>query len=256
MKALVAEIAYNAAQARLLAEAEEAEAETKARDKILFCTINDTDVEIVADAGSSELEQDGETVTNLTEMNVHVTDASSRSFSSLKVGFNDLGRIWALFTFKFEKSIKFDHVTDVFNNLEARKRFLHFMANNCLDLFLSRQNRFMKLSLLNLCQYVDSIKVTIVSATDLVNADALLGGRVDAMFGGKSDPYVIVKLGEEKFKTKTMKNNLNPEFNEEFTFQWNQKDDLLLDVMDKDMISKDGKRIFSQFIFIVVCYIT
>ncbi|XP_050935872.1 protein C2-DOMAIN ABA-RELATED 11 isoform X1 [Cucumis melo] len=34
-----------------------------------------------------------------------------------------------------------------------------------------------------------------------------------------SDPYVVVKLGKQKAKTKVIKNNLNPVWNEELTFK-------------------------------------
>lgn len=235
VKALLLQLQENEAKERLLAEAE-------ARDKILFCVMNNTDVEIVAHCGGCELDGEG-AVMDLTEMIVRVTDVESRNVTSLTVNHTDLGRIWALYISTFiKKSLNFDSITDVFNNLKARKKMLFFMADRCLELFLSRKSGFMKLSLRDLCQYIISVTVTIMSAKDLVNADAVLGGRMDVLLGGKSDPYVLIKLGEEHFKTKTIKNNLNPEFNEEFTFhKWNRQDDILLDVMDKDLISKDGE---------------
>jgi Ca2+-dependent lipid-binding protein len=121
----------------------------------------------------------------------------------------NVGRIWAVYVSNMSASFGYNSITEVFNNLKARKKLLLFMANNCLELFLSRQSGFMKLSLKDLCQFVASVTVKIVSAEDLVVADAL--------FGGKSDPYVVVKLGNEKFKTKVKKNTLNPEFDEEVT---------------------------------------
>ena len=233
VQALIQQRRDNEIKARQLAEA-------AAKDKILFCVMNNTDLEIVADGGKCEQDPENKTVTKLTEMIVHVTDAESRTTTSLKVELTDIGRIWALYLSKF-KSLNFDSITDIFNNLKARKRLLLFMANHCLELFLSRKNNFMKLSLRDLSQYVVSITVTIISATNLVNADAVLGGRMDALLGGKSDPYVLLKLGDKQFKTTTKKNNLNPEYKEEFTFeQWNHPDELCLEVMDKDLLSKDG----------------
>jgi hypothetical protein len=67
VKALLGQMLDNEEKARLLAEAE-------ARDKILFCDMNNTEVEITADWGDSEYDDDG-AVAILTEMNVHVTDA-------------------------------------------------------------------------------------------------------------------------------------------------------------------------------------
>ena len=234
VKALLRQMKDNEEKARLLAEAE-------ARDKILFCEMNNTDVEVTADSGDSPVE--GGKVLELTEMNVHVTDAESRKVSSIKLEHINVERVWALYLAKFKKSFKFTSPAEVFNNLKARKKLLLFMTVHCLELFLSRQNGFMKMSLKDLCQYVVSVTVKIVSAKDLVNADAILGGRADALLGGKSDPYVVVRLGKEKFKTKTVKNNLNPEYDEDFTLVWNHElddDKLCFDVMDKDLLSKDG----------------
>ena len=227
IKELIRQIQENAEKARLLAEAE-------ARDKILFCELNSTEVEIVADCGDSVC--DNEVVTDLTEMNIHVTDAESRKMCTIAVDEVNLGRVWALYNSTF-KSLKFESMTEVFNNRKARKKMLQFMARNCLELFFSRQNNFMKLSLKDLCQYITCVVVNIVSASDLVNADAMLGSR----FGGKSDPYVVVKLGQERYKTATKKNTLNPEYDEEASLKWNNEDDLAFEVMDKDLLSKDGK---------------
>eukprot|EP00603_Paraphysomonas_imperforata_P008167 CAMPEP_0114445816 /NCGR_PEP_ID=MMETSP0103-20121206/18862_1 /TAXON_ID=37642 ORGANISM="Paraphysomonas imperforata, Strain PA2" /NCGR_SAMPLE_ID=MMETSP0103 /ASSEMBLY_ACC=CAM_ASM_000201 /LENGTH=1169 /DNA_ID=CAMNT_0001617527 /DNA_START=69 /DNA_END=3578 /DNA_ORIENTATION=- len=240
VKALLKQIKENKEKARLLAEAE-------AREKILFCDMNNTSVEVTADCGKSQQEgdQSGAAV-ELVEMNIHVTDSESRKVTSFYMDQINVSRVWALYLAKFKKSLSFKSITEVFNNLKARKKLLLFMTVHCLELFLSRQNNFMKLSLKNLCQYVSSVIVKVVSARDLVNADAMLGGRTDGLLGGKSDPYVVVRLGKIKFKTKTKKNNLNPEYDEEFTLEWKhpeqsseEDDTLCLDVMDKDLLSKD-----------------
>lgn len=51
---------------------------------------------------------------------------------------------------------------------------------------------------------------------------------------GKSDPYAIISVGTQTFQSKTVMNNLNPNFNENFTFQWNGIDSLQIVLMDKD----------------------
>jgi acetyl/propionyl-CoA carboxylase alpha subunit len=115
VKALLRQMKDNEEKARLLAEAE-------ARDKILFCEMNSTDVEVTADSGDSPVE--GDKVLELTEMNVHVTDAESRKVSSIKLEHINVERVWALYLAKFKKSFKFTSPAEVFNNLKARKKLL------------------------------------------------------------------------------------------------------------------------------------
>jgi len=54
---------------------------------------------------------------------------------------------------------------------------------------------------------------------------------------GKSDPYMKVDFGGSSHKTKTVKNNLAPEWNETFEFHLdpNAKKELLLKVKDSDI---------------------
>lgn len=243
VKALLQQRKDNAEAARQLAAEE-------ARDRLVCCEMNGTAVEITSDSGSSAQATDlsgAVRVTDLAEMVVHVTDAETRKAASLVVGRVDLGRVWALYTSEFKHSLKLTSPTEVFNDLKARKKLLLFMSHYCLELFLSRQSGFMKLTLKDLCQYVASVEVRVVSARDLVNADAVmvLGGRLDRLLGGKSDPYVVARLGGERAKTTTKKNTLNPDFDELFSLKWKHHKEvgggeLQFDVMDKDLLSKDG----------------
>eukprot|EP00727_Mastigamoeba_balamuthi_P011862 m51a1_g7299 hypothetical protein (572) ;mRNA; f:79837-82630 len=74
------------------------------------------------------------------------------------------------------------------------------------------------------------IKVTVVSARNLAPMDS----------NGKSDPYVILETGGSRKKTKIVKENLNPSWNETFSFQLkSQSGSLAVQVWDYDRASKD-----------------
>jgi Ca2+-dependent lipid-binding protein len=57
---------------------------------------------------------------------------------------------------------------------------------------------------------------------------------------GFSDPYVKLQLGKQRFKTKVVKKNLNPAWDQEFSFSVGDVRDVLkLYVYDEDMIGID-----------------
>jgi Ca2+-dependent lipid-binding protein len=58
---------------------------------------------------------------------------------------------------------------------------------------------------------------------------------------GKADPYTILNVGNEKFKSKTINNNHNPEWNFSIQFELNKgsPDVIDLEVYDEDMVGKD-----------------
>ncbi|XVF75158.1 hypothetical protein PTKIN_Ptkin13bG0164800 [Pterospermum kingtungense] len=57
-----------------------------------------------------------------------------------------------------------------------------------------------------------------------------------------SDPYVVVKLGDQVAKTKVINSCLNPVWNEELTFSLNDSVGVLnLEVFDKDRFKADDK---------------
>ncbi|XP_043696385.1 protein C2-DOMAIN ABA-RELATED 4-like isoform X1 [Telopea speciosissima] len=63
-----------------------------------------------------------------------------------------------------------------------------------------------------------------------------------------SDPYVVVKMGKQKLKTRVIKNNINPEWNEDLTLS--VQEPLLpvkLTVYDHDTFSKDDKMGDAEF---------
>ncbi|OIW01979.1 hypothetical protein TanjilG_14010 [Lupinus angustifolius] len=57
-----------------------------------------------------------------------------------------------------------------------------------------------------------------------------------------SDPYVVVHFGDQKLKTRVIKNNCDPEWNEELTLSvGNVETPIQLTVYDKDTFSVDDK---------------
>ncbi|KAL9325023.1 hypothetical protein ACSQ67_005668 [Phaseolus vulgaris] len=66
----------------------------------------------------------------------------------------------------------------------------------------------------------------------------------DAIKGRASDPYVVVNMGDQKLKTSVIKNNCNPEWNEERTISIKDVTTpirLVKRVYDKDTFSGDDK---------------
>ncbi|KAM6934528.1 extended synaptotagmin-3 [Xenentodon cancila] len=58
------------------------------------------------------------------------------------------------------------------------------------------------------------VRVHVLEARDLVAKDTYMMGLVK----GKSDPYVTLRVGNRHYKTKTVKENLHPKWNEVFEF--------------------------------------
>jgi Ca2+-dependent lipid-binding protein len=52
------------------------------------------------------------------------------------------------------------------------------------------------------------IRIHVVEARNLVNRD------ISFIKKGRSDPYAMITVGNQTFKTKTIDNNLNPVWNE------------------------------------------
>lgn len=78
--------------------------------------------------------------------------------------------------------------------------------------------------------------VNVIEARDLVNSDfSLLRGQ------DKSDPFLILSVGEQTFRSTTVKNSLNPEWNfhAEFIVKDLYGDLLRIEVMDEDRITED-----------------
>jgi len=76
-----------------------------------------------------------------------------------------------------------------------------------------------------------NVHLEIIQAKDLVKADLI----------GKSDPYAVITYGDDKIKTKTIKNNLNPQWNFEadIPIDPNGPSTLRIEVYDDDKLGKD-----------------
>ncbi|EDO46351.1 predicted protein [Nematostella vectensis] len=81
------------------------------------------------------------------------------------------------------------------------------------------------------------LRVKVVEARDLVAKD------FGVVKKGKSDPYAILEIGAQKFRTKVKKNDLNPTWNETFeAFVDNSEgQDIDMFLWDEDKAGKDSK---------------
>ena len=86
------------------------------------------------------------------------------------------------------------------------------------------------------------LRISVLEAKELTACDFGLVNK------GKSDPYTIVEVGAQQFRTKIISNNLNPEWNETFeAFVDNHEgQEIGLQVYDEDTSSKDTKIGFIQ----------
>merc|ERR1719431_565969 len=76
-----------------------------------------------------------------------------------------------------------------------------------------------------------NLHLDLIQAKDLIKSDMI----------GKSDPYAVVSFDDEKIKTKTVKNNQNPEWNFDLDIPIDTDGPrkIKIDVFDKDKIGKD-----------------
>eukprot|EP00043_Microstomoeca_roanoka_P017883 m.188128 g.188128 ORF g.188128 m.188128 type:complete len:957 (+) comp16719_c0_seq2:96-2966(+) len=74
-------------------------------------------------------------------------------------------------------------------------------------------------------------RIVVQSAQGLMAADR----------GGTSDPFAILRLGKQKYQTRTIQKTLTPEWNEDLTFLAGQGegDELLIEVYDRDTFGTD-----------------
>ncbi|EKX38147.1 hypothetical protein GUITHDRAFT_77473, partial [Guillardia theta CCMP2712] len=79
------------------------------------------------------------------------------------------------------------------------------------------------------------------SMTTILILDLVAGRGLEAMdSNGTSDPYAVIQVGSEKRKSKVIKKDLNPEWNEKFEMVVSDlNDSLRVSVWDKDLIGSD-----------------
>ncbi|KAM4626112.1 extended synaptotagmin-3 [Discoglossus pictus] len=76
------------------------------------------------------------------------------------------------------------------------------------------------------------LRVYLIKAKDLIPKDTYLKGIIK----GKSDPYAVLRVGNQTFKSRTIKENLNPVWNELYEFVVHEVpgQDLEMDLYDED----------------------
>uniref|UniRef100_A0A8C2G383 Extended synaptotagmin-3-like n=1 Tax=Cyprinus carpio TaxID=7962 RepID=A0A8C2G383_CYPCA len=88
------------------------------------------------------------------------------------------------------------------------------------------------------------VRVHVLEARDLVAKDTFMMGLVK----GKSDPYTVLRVGNKQFKTKTIKETLNPRWNEVYEFVIHEApgQELELELYDEDTDADDflGSSVF------------
>uniref|UniRef100_A0A3B1IRP5 Extended synaptotagmin-like protein 3 n=1 Tax=Astyanax mexicanus TaxID=7994 RepID=A0A3B1IRP5_ASTMX len=81
------------------------------------------------------------------------------------------------------------------------------------------------------------VRVHVVEAQDLVAMDTVMMGLVK----GKSDPYAVLRVGNKRVQTKTIKETLNPRWNEVYEFVVHEApgQDLEVELFDQDTDKDD-----------------
>ena len=77
-------------------------------------------------------------------------------------------------------------------------------------------------------EYLGILNVRLVECSNLIVKDLT-----------SSDPYCVLKLGTQVCKTTTKYNTLSPVYNEDFTFSWDGLEALVVEIFDKDELTKD-----------------
>ncbi|TRZ02742.1 hypothetical protein DNTS_005425 [Danionella cerebrum] len=88
------------------------------------------------------------------------------------------------------------------------------------------------------------VRVHVLEARDLVAKDTYMMGLVK----GKSDPYTVLRVGNKQFKTKTIKETLNPRWNEVYEFVIHEApgQELEVELFDEDPDADDFLGRFSM----------
>ncbi|XP_053492193.1 extended synaptotagmin-1 [Ictalurus furcatus] len=81
------------------------------------------------------------------------------------------------------------------------------------------------------------LRIHLLEGQNLIPKDNLMGGMVK----GKSDPYIIINIGSSTFKSRVIKDTLNPTWNEMYEVVLTDLpgQDLSLEIFDKDIDMKD-----------------
>lgn len=77
-------------------------------------------------------------------------------------------------------------------------------------------------------EFIGIVDVHLIECQDLIVKDLV-----------SSDPYVVLSIGLQKRKSTIKRSTLKPKYMERFQFSWDGNDPLILEVYDKDELSKD-----------------
>ena len=77
-------------------------------------------------------------------------------------------------------------------------------------------------------EFIGIINVVLIEGKNLIIKDII-----------SSDPYCVLSLGLQTRKSSIKKKTLNPQYNENFSFSWDGKDRLKIEIFDHDDLSKD-----------------
>lgn len=77
-------------------------------------------------------------------------------------------------------------------------------------------------------EFIGIVNVLLIEGKDMIIKDII-----------SSDPYCILSLGLQTRKSSVKKKTLNPQYNETFSFSWDGKDNLKIEIFDRDDLSKD-----------------
>ncbi|GFN89709.1 extended synaptotagmin-like protein 2 [Plakobranchus ocellatus] len=129
-------------------------------------------------------------------------------------------------------------------DLPGLSDMLHSIIQEQIANFMVLPNRYpiklaegLDLNKLRYPQPQGVVRVKVLEAKDLIKADISLTGK------GKSDPYVVLKVGAKEVKTRIINNTVQPVWNETFEMIVDSADGQLLyiDVFDDDPGSKDDE---------------
>ena len=143
-----------------------------------------------------------------------------------------LKEVWELeIDQQLQEAHKLDESKEIENKLKFEENFEFDKAQNLQNtqVLLERKKQTEKEHVRNIKQ--DGVlQLNIHNGKNLANKDSF----------DKSDPYVVVEYGSKKYRSKTVKNNLNPifEFVVSFIIDKNSSDEIYINVFDED-IGKD-----------------
>lgn len=164
-------------------------------------------------------------------------------FKPLVAEYNPVGGVTVFFLNR--PKLKFD-LTNLLNvlDLPGLKSSLRRITDDVIASFVVLPNRIA----IPLAPGVDASDLQYpipegVLRVKVVEAKNLLAKDFGLVKKGKSDPYAIIRVGAQSFRTKVVENDLNPEWNETFeAFVDNSEgQELEAVIYDEDTSSKDSK---------------